>query len=147
MNKFFILMVIALAVIFSIGLALMYGWKSPITLKIATAITDKKSYSTQDSISVEIKNNLSKGFCFSSCYPYYFEKKTTGWKGINYSECQEKNVADNCVDAKKVKAFQISSPGLDAGIYRLAISVCLGCSVSQAFKEDRWIYSNEFMVK
>jgi len=145
-NKAFILLVIILALIFSIGLTLIYGWKSP--LKTGTALTDKAEYGLQEPIKVEIKNNTGGAICFSSCYPYYVERKNNAdWKRDDYPGCAEKDVAKSCVGSRQTKAFQISDAGLAAGTYRLAISVCLRCSESQDFKIGRWVYSNAFIIK
>ena len=140
------MLVIILALIFSIGLTLIYGWKSP--LKTGTALTDKAEYGLQEPIKVEIKNNTGGAICFSSCYPYYVERKNNAdWKRDDYPGCAEKDVAKSCVGSRQTKAFQISDAGLAAGTYRLAISVCLRCSESQDFKIGRWVYSNAFIIK
>ena len=45
------------------------------SVKKTKIITDKNKYETGDILKVEIKNGFKTDICFSSCYPYYFEKK------------------------------------------------------------------------
>jgi len=109
--------------------------------------TDKSEYTKNDPLKVAVKNNLGKKICFSSCYPYYPEKKDGGWHLYSYSQCQKPNVNDVCVDAYQSKFFKIDLSLLSAGIHRLVLPVCLNCKNNDGFKEDNRFYSNEFLIK
>lgn len=110
--------------------------------------TDLAEYKFQDPLKIKITNNLATALCFSSCYPYYIEKNEDDlWKGYNYAPCQNLNLVKQCCDTGKAKAFSTQLPKLEAGIYRLAIPVCENCNAGQAFKDDKYLYSNSFTIK
>ena len=111
------------------------------------AVTDKEEYQIGGDLKVKIENDSAKSICFSSCYPYYFEKKRIGWKAYPYIECPYSDLAAVCVDPKQVKAFELDIPGLEKGDHRLAIPACVGCSLNEAFRKDQWFYSNGFIIK
>ena len=43
---------------------------------LVNVITDKSEYQLGGILKIKIENNSRKTVCFSSCYPYLFEKKT-----------------------------------------------------------------------
>jgi hypothetical protein len=111
-------------------------------------VTDKTEYGKTDFLKLAIKNNLPEKVCFSSCYPYYLEKKDgNSWDMYSYSQCDKSNVTDKCVDPHQSKFFQIDLNLLTAGIHRLIIPTCLNCKVQDNFRKDSEFYSNEFIVK
>jgi regulatory protein YycI of two-component signal transduction system YycFG len=112
-------------------------------------ITEKKAYSVNEELKVEIKNNTSDKICFSSCYPYMMQVKNNDWSDYSYSDCDKDNVVENCIDSNSLKAFGISLSEmfLESAPYRLAVSACIGCAVGENFRVDEIIYSNEFEVK
>ena len=110
-------------------------------------ITDRNEYKTGDILKVEIKNGLKTGICFSSCYPYYFEKKDGTWKSFQYMTCPKEDLVEKCADSRQVKAFELSLSNVNKGIYRLAIPTCVGCNLQDKFRKDKWFYSNEFILK
>lgn len=110
-------------------------------------ITDYGIYKIGGSLKVKIENNLDKDVCFSSCYPYYFEKKNEDWENYNYQNCPDSDSAQYCVSAKQVKAFELIIPAVEEGVHRLAISACLACNYSELFKEEQKFYSNTFIIK
>ena len=67
--------------------------------------TDKGEYALGESLKVKIANNTKDKLCFSTCYPYYFEKKDEEWTGYKYEECPQEDMVDSCVEAEEVKAF------------------------------------------
>lgn len=115
-------------------------------IKKVNIITDKTDYKIEDALKVKIKNDLKESICFSSCYPYYLEKKDGQWKSYRYVACEANNLVERCVEPKQVKAFELILPFIEAGFHRLAIPACVGCSVQDLFKEDKRFYSNEFII-
>jgi len=110
-------------------------------------ITDNGSYNIGDSLRVKIENNLKEEICFSSCYPYYFEKKSEEWTDYNYVECLDDNTSEYCVDPKEVKAFELVIPSIKEGIHSIALSACVGCNSNESFEEEKRFYSNTFIIK
>lgn len=110
-------------------------------------ITDAEVYKIGSALKVKIENNSNKDICFSSCYPYYFEKKSGEWIFYNYEACPKKDLANYCIDSKTVKAFELIIPSISAGIHRIAVSACIECNTSELFKQDQKFYSNNFDIK
>lgn len=113
----------------------------------AEVITDKNEYNKGGGLKVKIENNLEESICFSSCYPYYFEKKIVRWKTYPYIECPFDDLVEVCISPKQVKAFELIVPSLEEGNHRLAIPACIGCNLNQLFESDSWFYSNSFVVE
>jgi len=113
----------------------------------AKIVTDRNEYKTGDILKVKIKNGLKTGICFSSCYPYYFEKKDGTWESFQYTACPKEDLVEKCADPKQVKAFELTLSNINKGIYRLAIPACIGCNLQDKFKRDKWFYSNKFVIK
>lgn len=109
--------------------------------------TDKLEYAPGDSQIVSIKNDLGNTVCFSSCYPYRLEKRDDEWDAYEYDECPDKDVADVCLGQGEAKKFKITLDEAKAGVHRISIGACVGCSVGESFKEDKIFYSNSFEVK
>ncbi len=111
-------------------------------------ITDKNEYLAGEPLKIKIKNQTKKEICFSSCYPYYLERKEKEWKAYSYDACPYKDKAVYCLKPRLVKAFQISIPSkvIEKGIHRLAIPVCLNCQPNNDFKQEKWFYSNKFII-
>jgi len=125
---------------------ILIGIKAPPKTQV-NIITDKKVYQIGSPLKVKIKNNDNKKICFSSCYPYYFEKKNEEWKGYQYENCSGSNLVERCIEPKEVRAFELVIPQLDKGIHRLAIPACIDCGLKEKFKEDKKFYSNDFIIK
>jgi hypothetical protein len=96
---------------------------------------------------VKIKNNFGRQICFSSCYPYFLEKKNEKWESYKYAECQKFDGNGHCITAGDLKAFELTLPEGIKGIHRLAVPVCIGCKSQDPFKETTRFYSNEFTIK
>lgn len=109
--------------------------------------TDKSEYQAGDNLKVKIKNNFRKTISFSSCYPYYLERKSEKWESYNYAECQDINENWHYIEPQKEKAFEITLPEVSVGLHRLAIPICIGCKEIESFREDKRFYSNEFLIK
>lgn len=118
--------------------------KEPESISI---LTDRQEYKAGESLRVRIDNKSKETICFSSCYPYYIQKKGAGWESYRYVECPEEDLAEKCVEPKQVKAFELTLPAIEQGPHRLAISACLGCHFQENFKEEQKLYSNQFIVE
>ncbi len=151
-RKFLINVVLIVAVLFII----IRSWKIyqdieqiiPETGGIIIA-TDKKEYRSGELLRLTIKNNFAKNVCFSSCYPYFLEKKDEkkGWKSYKYQNCPESDVAEKCMEKEQIKAFMTTLPKIKKGIHRIRIPCCIGCKIQQDFKESKRFYSNEFKIE
>jgi len=111
---------------------------------------EKTEYQAGDSLRLKIKNNFGKQLCFSTCYPYYLERKVKIWELYPYVECNKDNIHNGCIQDGKEKAFELTLPKkgeIEAGLHRLAIPVCITCSPDQIFYEDLIFHSNEFLIK
>jgi len=117
--------------------------------KQVNVLTDKIEYANGDTLKVKVANNLNESICFSSCYPYYFERKETmaEWRSYDYSTCPTENLNEKCLEPKQIKAFELVLPLLQKGAHRIAIPACVGCNIQEEFKQDKWFYSNEFTIK
>ena len=115
----------------------------------AKVVTDRKEYKAGSDLKVKIENDLDRDICFSSCYPYYFERKDGSWDRYEYSNCDKEDLAKPCAQPKSVKAFELTIPAslVKKGIHRLAIPACIGCNVKSKFRKDKWLYSNSFLIK
>ncbi len=133
-----ILVVISLIVVFG------FIWKSSQRVMITT---DRTGYKLWEAPKIIIRNNLVKNICFSSCYPYFLEEKKENWKSCLYGKCQKPDLVEKCIESNQVKAFELILSKLEAGLYQIAVPVCIDCKVGQGFRESKRFYSNQFMVK
>lgn len=122
-------------------------WKNYQTTGSVSIQTDKTEYQPGDILKVKIKNDFRKTISFSSCYPYYLERKSEKWESYNYAECQDVNENWHYIEPQKEKAFEITLPEVSEGLHRLAIPICIGCKEKESFREDKKFYSNEFLIK
>lgn len=109
--------------------------------------TEKTEYRAGEALRVKIENNLRDNICFSSCYPYYFEKKDGEWLSYQYEDCPNGDLVEICIEPKQVKAYEIITPALKTGFHRLALPACLDCAIQEKFHEDKWLYSNDFVIQ
>lgn len=137
----FCLIIVLIIVILFAGFSLAFKSRG---VKI---ITQQTEYGAGDSLKLKTENFLGKDVCFSACYPYYIESKEAGWAADEYSQCSVANLAEKCLAPKEMRALESFLPNLNKGTYRLAVPVCVGCNAQEAFKPDRWFYSNEFIIK
>lgn len=117
-----------------------------ISLSEVGVSTQNSEYEKGGAVRVNITNQLSESVCFSSCYPYYLEKRNGGWEKYGYADCPEKNIVEKCVSPQGVKGFELTLPSVE-GMHRIAVPACVGCGLQELFRQDGWAYSNEFMVK
>lgn len=116
---------------------------------LVNIITDKNEYALGAILRVKVENNSRESICFSSCYPYIFERKDGGWESYRYEDCPKEDLVETCVSPKQIKAFEItiSSLLMEKGSHRLAIPTCIGCNFNDMFREDQKLYSNDFIIK
>jgi len=140
-----VVVLVLIIIILGIGFGI---WKVGQYQKGVSVLTDKTGYANGDSLKVKIENRLGEKICFSSCYPYYFEKKISEsmWKSYSYSDCEAINLVENCINPKEVKAFELVLPTLEKTSHRLAIPVCIECNPQEPFRQEQWFYSDEFTV-
>jgi len=148
MNKKDFLIIIAGLIILVIIIALSFLIpKKAEQVENVKINTDNGDYSVGDKLRIRIENNLEEKICFSSCYPYYFEKNEGAWNNYRYKECSEEDIVDECVDPSEVKAFELEIPTVKTGIHRIALPACIGCNANDLFNENNRFYSNDFIIK
>jgi hypothetical protein len=110
-------------------------------------VTDKGEYVSGESLKVKITNNSEDKLCFSSCYPYYIEKKADQWSAYKYENCPEQDKVDSCISPDGTRAFELTLPSLDKGPHRLMIQACAGCQTNDLFTKEKELLSNQFIIK
>ncbi len=150
MNKLLILIVAIILLV--ILLFSFLAWKGyQISKERALSVsTDQKEYQVEENPKVKIKNNSKETVCFSSCYPYYLERNNGSLKSYSYGSCPDPDVAETCIDPRELKTFEIllvDRMKLEKGIHRIAIPACIGCTLQENFRKDKFFYSNEFLIK
>lgn len=107
----------------------------------------KDNYSIGDALRMNIKNYRSEKVCFSSCYPYFLEKKENGrWVRYEYGECPKENVNETCMLPEELKGFKIKLNTVEPGKHRIVIPVCKGRNQGERFKETEKVTSEEFVI-
>ncbi|MFA5643173.1 MAG: hypothetical protein WC949_01305 [Candidatus Paceibacterota bacterium] len=139
--------VVAVFLIIAIGLAAWFFWGDRLVV-----VTQQSEYAkTEDNLRLNIKSYALQDVCFSSCYPYYIQKKDGTWENYPFAKCNRQEVATECV-----KAFNLVGRGIDltnwdnlllADFHRLALPACIGCKEGDPFRADKVFYSNEFLIK
>jgi hypothetical protein len=117
--------------------------------KTIEVTTDQQQYNNGGSLKLRIRNLLAANVCFSSCYPYYLERKesknnSADWDAYSYQSCLYNDQIKECIDPGNTKAFEISLPKIKQGVHRLSLPACKGCAEGQTFQENERFYSNEF---
>lgn len=143
-NKKLLLIILITAIIVLFASSFIY-FKFSASKTIA--VMDKAEYKANEDGRIKIRNGFSGKICFSSCYPFYFDKENSGtWQSVKYDRCSKDDLAEKCVDINRIKAFKFVFPDLEAGNYRLAIPVCNNCSENDKFISNEWIYTNTFKI-
>ena len=98
---------------------------------------------------MKIENNSREKICFSSCYPYYLENGNGQFKSYGYGNCPKDDVVETCVESGQIKSFELvlGKMEIKKGIHRIAVPACLGCVLQDNFRQDKFFYSNEFIIK
>jgi len=110
-------------------------------------LTDKQEYSPGDNLKVKIGNDTEDDICFSTCYPYFIERKEDQWITYKYKQCLEEDKVDSCVNAREVKAFELDLSSIGKGFHRLVIQACVGCKTHELFTKEKELISNQFIIK
>jgi hypothetical protein len=156
MKKALILIIlIVLIIILAIGWLAWKGYKNS-QYKMSQKETESLLISTYqieypegENPKIKIENKSAKAMCFSSCYPYYLEKKDGTLKSYTYGNCPHEDTVENCIALGQVKAFELilDQTGVDKGLHRVAVPACIGCALQSNFRQDKFFYSNEFVIK
>ena len=110
-------------------------------------VTDGTKYDNGGNLKIKIKNVFLHNLCFSSCYPYYLERKNTDWQSYSYQSCPYSDLAEECIEPLRLKAFEASLPNIKDGLHRISVPVCQNCQPGEQFRETTRFYSNEFEIK
>lgn len=148
MRKVLILIIlIVILIVLIIGGLTWKGYK--IKKEETTITTYKTEYLEGENPRVKIENNLREKICFSSCYPYYLESNNGGFKSYKYGNCSRDNVVETCIEPGQIKTFELilDKTKTEKGIHRIAVPACIGCALQDNFREDKFFYSNEFIIK
>jgi len=138
---------IASSLLIAAILSLLWQWYFDAGALKLSVSTDKTEYNSDGVLKIAVRNNSRKNICFSSCYPYFLEKKNSNFEPYSYSVCQAPNLNQDCVEPNQSKFFETALPPVEAGLHRLAIPACVGCKIKNNFREDKKFYSNEFVIK
>jgi len=119
-------------------------WKS----QKLVVVTDKEEYIDGAALRLKVRSLFfNKETCFSSCYPYFLEKKEEDWRGYKYKSCPFPDRIGKCLSPGEMRAFATSLPDVVPGIYRISVPVCQDCSFGQEFRETSKFYSNNFEIR
>jgi len=143
-KKILILIGIFVVFIFVLGISLV------IQSRQVNVGTDKTEYLKSENLRLTIKNNLKEkeNICFSSCYPYYLERKDRKWEFYPYGECQRTDLIERCIEPADSKTFEINlSSWVKEGLHRIRLPICINCKIGDEFKESKRFYSNGFTIK
>jgi hypothetical protein len=144
-NFFFFLVLVTLMLVLLVS---WMGWQGYKLQQVGVIIdTDKTEYKGGEVLRLRIENDFLENICFSSCYPYYLERKDGKWESYKYVECRRFDGNGHCIDAQDEKFFELTLPKVKKGIHRLSVPVCGGCASTEEFKEEKRFYSNEFLIK
>lgn len=146
-KKNLVYLVVGLLMI-AIGLAGWFfsSWKKQISIS-----TQKLEYAKSEKmLKLNIRSHALVKICFSSCYPYYIQKKDGSWKDYPSAKCEEQNTAADCISPFGLigRAIDLSQwkSSLGPDFHRLALPACIGCKEGDPFKADKTFYSNEFKI-
>ena len=144
-----ITLIIVLGIIAGIGWFWKAGRGYPQIRKEVLVFTNQTAYSQGENPKIKIENKSKKTICFSSCYPYARAKINDTSYSYQYNSCPFPDVAEACVRPGEIKSFELFlyKIGVEKGAHRLAVPVCVGCSLKESFRKDKIFYSNEFVIK
>ncbi|OGZ17866.1 MAG: hypothetical protein A2Z78_01440 [Candidatus Nealsonbacteria bacterium RBG_13_36_15] len=145
-----ILFLIILIVILFILIIGFLVWKSYKVKKEEMNVTTYQTeYLEGENPKIRVENNSKERICFSSCYPYYLESNNGGFKSYKYGNCSEDDIAEICIEPGQAKAFELILDKIktEKGVHRIAVPACINCALQKNFKEDKFFYSNEFIIK
>lgn len=131
----------------AIGVIAFYWGQRSIQPEVAVELS-RQIYNEGEEITVTVRNNSFKQICFSSCYPYYLQKKDGGWQSYDYSQCPEEDLNIPCLDSNEEKTFQFNlQQKIQQGPHRVAIPINKDGTQGESFEEDFKAYSEPFEIK
>jgi len=140
-----LLFTIAALIVLSAGIV-WYVLEAPTGSGVEIVIR-KDAYNQGEALQLKITNNLSESICFSSCYPYFLERKIQGeWQAYQYDPCPWQDTNEKCIEAKSVKAFELSLNGAKEGEHRLVIPISKNGIEGDDFKEAKRFHSPVFTI-
>ncbi len=96
-----------------------------------------------EDLKIQITNRKQEPICFSSCYPYFLEKKEEEWNSYQYDRCPEEDIIETCILPGGKRAFLLLAE-IEEKTHRISIPFCSLCKEGDVFKEEGKIYSQEF---
>lgn len=146
-----VLIIIILTIVLIILVIAGLAWKGhQFRKEEASVATYKIEYQEGENPKIKIENKSAERICFSSCYPYYLEENNgNGFASYDYSSCPESDVVEKCIEPGEIKAFELLLDRMEIkkGPHRVAVPACIGCALQQNFRQDKFLYSNEFIIK
>jgi len=113
--------------------------------KIEITLQESKYFQEED-LKLQITNNFGEVVCFSSCYPYFLERREEKWNSYQYTDCDKEDIIEKCIFPEEKRAFQLPLRNTERGIHRITIPICKNCKEGEVFKEEERIYSSEFEI-
>lgn len=150
MKKFLIFIIAVVLIIILVFVWLFWkGYRNSRKGGELSISTYQAEYSSSDNPKIKIENKSGEPICFSSCYPYYLEKKDGTLQSYQYGDCPRTDVIENCINPEQVKAFELmlDQMEIEKGFHRVAVPACVGCAFQSNFRQDKFFYSNEFIIK
>jgi len=130
-----------------IGVVAFYWGQRSKQGDISTRLS-KQIYNRGEEVRLTIRNNTFQQACFSSCYPYYLQKKNEEWSFYNYPNCPDQDSNLPCISPGEKKTFSFDlEKKIESGIHRIAIPINKKGKKGEEFAEDKKVYSDPFDVK
>lgn len=138
---------LGILVLIAIGVIAFYGGQRSTQSDVSVKLS-KQIYSKGEQVRITVRNNTLEQICFSSCYPYYLQRKDEDWKSYNYPDCPEKNLSIPCITSGETKQFEFTlEESLPSELHRIAIPIDKNGERGEEFGENKKVYSEPFDVK
>ena len=150
MKKIVVFLVLIILIAITLLLFLSFKGYQILKQKGLSIATFQEEYKKGENPKIKIKNNSNERICFSSCYPYYLEKNNgSPLESYQYSVCPHPDIAEICMGSGETKAFEIllDKMKVQEGYHRIAVPACISCVLQGNFRQDKFFYSNKFMIK
>lgn len=137
----------ALVLILVAGAGFLLGRKSG--QSVISVDLAQQNYEKGEQVELTIRNNTSEQICFSSCFPYYLQRrKNDKWVTYDYPSCSDEDLSTSCISPSQVKKFRLTlEKYVRANSHRFAIPIFKGGEKGEKFEETERIYSEPFEVK
>lgn len=139
--------ILAVVALILIGItAFFWGQRSsqpPVSIEL-----NKQMYNRGEEIRITVRNNSFGQICFSSCFPYYLQRKDKNWHSYDYPSCPEKNMNIPCLSSGQTRKFKFElGQSLQDGLHRIAVPINKKATAGEGFEEDQKVHSPPFEVK